>query len=102
MTKVPEVHYNGDKATSQVDSLRQDIVQTREALGETVEALAHKVDVKAQAEEKLTAGRAELGRRTDAAVVAIRGAQPWPTVAAGVALVLVTALVWWRLARRRG
>jgi ElaB/YqjD/DUF883 family membrane-anchored ribosome-binding protein len=47
--------------------LEKEIEQTRERLGETVEALAAKVDVKAQAQEKLGQLTARLkGKATEA------------------------------------
>jgi cobalamin biosynthesis Mg chelatase CobN len=49
--------------------LRQDIEETREELGSTVEALAHKADVKAQAQEKLDTAKAQAQEKVDAAKV---------------------------------
>ena len=80
------------------DQLREEIAQTREQLGETVEALAAKADVKAQAKERVEEGKeqakakvAEVGgqvRERQSAVMAIAG---------GCAALLL--LIW--LLRRR-
>jgi hypothetical protein len=40
-------------ASSREDEIRQDIERTREQLGETVEALAHKADVPARVKDKV-------------------------------------------------
>jgi chromosome segregation ATPase len=42
------------------DELQDDIDQTREELGETIEALAAKTDVKAQAKERIDTAKKEL------------------------------------------
>jgi chromosome segregation ATPase len=60
--------------TEQTERLHEDIAQTREELGETVEALAAKADVKAQARAKFDQMKASatekkeqlLGKATDA------------------------------------
>jgi hypothetical protein len=44
---------NGRTAPDNPDELRREIEQTRADLGETVEALAHKADVKARAQESV-------------------------------------------------
>jgi hypothetical protein len=44
---------SGPSVPDDPEQLRQDIVRTREQLGETVEALVAKTDVKAQAKEKV-------------------------------------------------
>jgi hypothetical protein len=68
------------------EELRREIERTRRELGDTVEALSHKVDVKAQARQK----KNELQQRV--------AANPAPLlVAAGV----VAAFVVLRLVRRR-
>jgi ElaB/YqjD/DUF883 family membrane-anchored ribosome-binding protein len=47
------------------DELRRDIEQTREQLGDTVEALAHKADVKSRLSEKLDGGKAAVRERQE-------------------------------------
>ena len=82
--------------------LEKEIEQSRERLGETVEALAAKVDVKARAQEKLGQLTARLkGKATEATDKATQAGQqirkrPVPVAAtAGVigALVLFFALI---------
>jgi Protein of unknown function (DUF3618) len=99
---------------SDPDALREEIEQTRADLGDTVEALAHKLDVKAQAKEAVsdvkdkasttlssvqssTAARA--GQLRDSATNTYRSKPQvaWGVVAAVVAVALVVA--W---ASRRG
>jgi dienelactone hydrolase len=67
------------------EQIREDIEATRRELGDTVEALAAKADVKAQ-----------VGRRIESTKASAR-ANPAPLVVAGVCL---GALVVWRLTRR--
>lgn len=71
------------------DAIEADIEAQREQLAETVDQLAHKLDVKAQAQERVS----ELRDRatTDAG-------RPRPALVAGVvgALAAVGLLVWWR------
>ncbi len=47
------------------DQIRDEIEATREALGDTVEALAAKADVKAQAKQKIDETRESVSQRTD-------------------------------------
>ncbi|MFC4533411.1 DUF3618 domain-containing protein [Sphaerisporangium dianthi] len=57
---------NGDRGgtrVSEADRLRDDIVHTREELGRTVEALAHKVDVKSRAQQKMADTKAVARRK---------------------------------------
>jgi len=66
------------------EQIRREIEATREQLGDTVEALAAKADVKALAHEKIERAKASLAR---------------PAVL-GPVIVGVAALVAWRLIRR--
>jgi Protein of unknown function (DUF3618) len=91
--------------------LERDIEQTRERLGETVEALAAKTDVKARAKEKASEissqmrakGAAVSGRVKNTGAVTARqattavrsNAVPVAAAAAAVAAVLF-AIGWWR------
>ena len=94
-----------------VDALRAEIQQTRAELGETVQALAAKADVKARVKEsaaqtaaqvKESAGHA-VGRArtslTDAGQSARRRPVPW-LAAAGAATVAVVAFLIIRRRRR--
>jgi len=67
------------------EQIREEIEETRRELGDTVEALAAKADVKAN-----------IGRRIEATKASAR-ANPARLAVAGVCL---AALVVWRLARR--
>ena len=79
------------------EEIQQEIEQTREHLGQTVEELAAKADVKARARAKAT----ELKARAAEVSGQIRHSQVvrrrWPlaAVAAGVAM-MASALVWRR------
>ena len=50
---------------SEVDDLREQIAETRAELGETVEALAAKADVKAQVKEKVAEGKEQLKEKQE-------------------------------------
>jgi hypothetical protein len=68
------------------EEIRRDIERTRRELGDTVEALSHKADVKAQARQK----KEEVQQRV--------AANPTPLFVAGG---LVAAFLVLRLVRRR-
>lgn len=94
------------------EDIQQDIERTRAQLGQTADALAHKLDVKAQAKEKLdhvrsrgdaaaTHARAVTLSKTHRAQEAARDLyRRHPAVviaaAAGVAAGVVAAVVWRR------
>jgi hypothetical protein len=67
------------------EQIREEIEETRRELGDTVEALAAKADVKALAREKAERAKETVAR---------------PTVL-GPALFAVGALIAWRLIRRK-
>ena len=117
-------HPPGSEPRSKDDPevLRRDIERTREELGETVEALSHKADVKAQVAEKVDERKADLRERGDALKAKVSGARerassaapddvkravsqvahtaeqrPFPAIAVAVA---VGILVGWRIGRR--
>lgn len=54
-----------DAATKDPEQLRRNIEATRSELGDTVEALTHKTDVKAQFSEKVAQRKAALKERQD-------------------------------------
>lgn len=56
--------------------LRDDIERTRSELGDTVEALAEKTDVKARAKERVAGVQATLRARRDAATAKVRSTTP--------------------------
>ncbi len=72
------------------DTIRQEIAETRQELGDAVEQLAAKTDVKARAREKLTALRRAAAQLPDRA-------RERPAVTVAVA---ATAIVLVVLARR--
>jgi uncharacterized coiled-coil protein SlyX len=80
--------------------LEEQIAETRRQLGETVEALAHKVDVRAQAQEKVSELRGRLKGRQDSAKAKASElggqatARRAPIAGIAVAIALVVALVW--------
>jgi hypothetical protein len=52
-----------DPRKSDPEEIRHDIEQTRQALGDTVEALSHKIDVKAQVRSKVNQRKQALRQR---------------------------------------
>jgi ElaB/YqjD/DUF883 family membrane-anchored ribosome-binding protein len=63
-------------ATREPEEIRSEIEQTREQLGETVEALAEKADVKGQAKAKVEETRQRFTRKAGDAREKIAGASP--------------------------
>ena len=76
-------------ASNDPETIREEIERTRDELADTVDALHAKLDVKAQAKQKL----ADL---KDQATT--QDGRPRPELIAGAVavVVLVAALVWWR------
>lgn len=70
------------------DQLREEIADTRRELGDTVEALAAKTDVKAQAKQKVEEGKTAVSRN------------PLPLLAAAAATVSAAG-AWVVIKRRR-
>lgn len=73
-----EVEDAADQAGSQrsPDELRADIEETRGQVGDTVEALAEKTDVKAQARQRVGDVKANLGQKRDDLTAKARTATP--------------------------
>jgi hypothetical protein len=90
MTGVPEAA-PGDATTDSVQELTEEIERTRAELGDTVEALAAKADVKARAQEKVADARQTIMDNfgLEARVAAVIGA-----------VLVVGALIVWRRRRR--
>jgi ElaB/YqjD/DUF883 family membrane-anchored ribosome-binding protein len=86
---------------SSPEEIQQEIERTRAQLGETAGALAHKLDPKAQAKERFDHARAATQEKTHRAQQAGRDLyRERPTLVvgmgAGVALLVVVAVVWRR------
>ncbi len=96
-----------DGETRESEEIKADIETTREDLGDTVEALAEKTDVKAQAKKKATETKEQTQAKVDRATSSAKSAvselpekvktNPVPFAAAAVG---VLAAVW--VLRRRG
>jgi Protein of unknown function (DUF3618) len=85
-------------ATSDPQEVRQEIERTRQELGDTVEALAYKADVKSRVQERVAniSQRAQATGAQGARTVRDRRA---PLAAIGGAVLLVGLAILWR--RRR-
>lgn len=98
----PEVGEPGNDAD--VDELQADIDRTREQLGQTVAALSHKLDVKAQAGERVAHARSwavdQVDRGRQATTDANGKTRPAIRIGApatlGAVAVIVGLLVWRR------
>lgn len=92
----------GERA-SEPDELRRDIVETREELGETVEALAQKTDVKGRAKAKLAQTGEDAKATVDETREKVSDAIPEEAPRRPlllVSLAVLGGLVVWRLAKR--
>jgi Protein of unknown function (DUF3618) len=65
-----------EQQTRDPQEIRDDIEQTRTELGETVETLAHKADVKAQAKAKVDEVKGKAGDKRDETVERVKRAAP--------------------------
>lgn len=96
----------GSQEPSDIDSLQADIEATREELGQTVDALAAKLDVKARTRARLESGRdtavASLSTARDRATDDDGNVRREVLVAAGVLALSVTAVVVLTIRKRRG
>jgi hypothetical protein len=75
--------------------LQQEIEQTRERLGETVEELAAKADVKARVQGKAIEAKARVAEVSDRVRRSQTGQPRWPLgmTAAGI-LIVAAAMIW--------
>jgi ribosome-binding protein aMBF1 (putative translation factor) len=90
----------GDHVPSEREALLEEIEETREELGATVEALAEKADVKAAVHEKVEEGKEQLHRKELELRSRLRQALDGPVLPGVIAAVAgVLLLVSWR--RRR-
>jgi hypothetical protein len=88
---------SGAKATSSPEEIRADIEQTRKELGDTVEALAEKTDVKGQAKQQIAEIKGNLQHQRDGLTTKARK-NPVPVALGGA---VVAGYVLWRLTARR-
>ncbi len=65
-----------DTETKSPEEIRSEIEQTRDELGDTVEALAAKTDVKSQAQDRIAAARETVTGKKDDFVAKARQATP--------------------------
>ncbi|MGI5215361.1 DUF3618 domain-containing protein [Plantactinospora sp. CA-290183] len=96
---------SGDNGTGNPEALRAEIRQTRAELGETVQALAAKADVKARIKGSAAQTRERVLQRAgqttttvrstvhDAGSVALRNPVPWAVIAAGALALTIVVLV---------
>lgn len=63
-------------AASEPEQIEREIEETREQLGDTVEALARKTDVKAQARQKVQDTKASVSAKTEQLVGKAKEASP--------------------------
>ena len=88
------------------EELQRDVERTRRELGETVEALAHKVDVPGRVKEQARETKVRMTRATSEAIDSlpepvaeqVEKARRHPAAIAAVLITLV--LVIWKLSRR--
>jgi ribosome-binding protein aMBF1 (putative translation factor) len=76
-----------DDPASEREALLDEIEETREELGATVEALAHKADVKAAVQEKVEEGKEQLQRKELELRSKLRHALDGPAVPGAIAAV---------------
>jgi ribosome-binding protein aMBF1 (putative translation factor) len=76
-----------DGVPSEREALLEEIEETREELGATVEALAHKADVKAAVHEKVEEGKEQLHRKEIELKSKLRHALDGPVVPGAIAAV---------------
>jgi len=87
---------------SEREALLEQIEETREELGATVEALAHKADIKAQVHEKVEQRKEHLHQIQDEATGKLRATLDGPVVPAAIAAAATVLLLISELRRRRG
>lgn len=82
------------------EEIQQEIEQTRERLGQTVEGLAAKVDVKARAQAKVTDVKARAWVRAAEVSERVRRSQAvrrdWPLALVAVGVLAMGAALAWR------
>jgi hypothetical protein len=90
----------GNTAGASMAELREDIAETRQDLGGTVEALADKADVKSRAKKSAKETADQMRDSAQDAAEQVKRPRVWGPAAAGLAaLVGVVTFVRWRKAR---
>ena len=90
-----------DGIRSEREALIEEIEETREELGATVEALAHKADVKAQVHEKVEEGKEQLAHKQLEVKAKLRQTLQGPAVPGAIAAVAGLLLLVSLRRRRR-
>ncbi len=96
MTTPADSTEGGPPKGASTEEIEADIARTRERLGDTVDALSERLDVKAQAKKK---AQQTKDRAKSKAQHIQDQAGPALPIGAAVAVVLVVALVIWRRQR---
>ncbi len=94
-------HPDAGPIPSERELLLEQIEETREELGATVDALAHKADIKAQVHEKVEERKEHLHQVQVEATGRLRETLDRPAVPAAIAAVAVLLLLIRRRRRRR-
>ena len=97
-TRTSGSEVDGQQEQRSPDEIRADIEDTREDLGDTVEALAAKTDVKGQAKAKVESVKEKVSGATDGSVKDTATSNPVP--AAAIAAFVGGLLVGIVIARR--
>lgn len=84
---------DGSRSRSK-EQIEADIEATRVQLGQTVDELSHRLDVKSRLKEQVQAGREQATRQLQE--------QPAIPIAAAAGVVLLMAMMVWRRRRKRG
>jgi transposase-like protein len=95
----------GAQDVPETEEIRREIAQTREELGDTVEALAKKTDVKSHAKAKVAEVREKVSgatpdQATHAAVQVAERARERPVPVTAAAALIAGVAIGWALARR--
>ena len=96
MTTPADSTEGGPSKGASTEEIEADIARTRERLGDTVDALSERLDVKAQAKKK---AQQTKDRAKSKAQHIQDQAGPALPIGAAVAVVLVVALIIWRRQR---
>lgn len=82
------------------EELRQEIEQTRQRLGETVDELAAKADLKARVRSRAAEAKARARNRVAAVPAQVRQSQVvrrhWPDAVTAAGLVIMAVAIWQR------